>query len=477
MKGIVIHHGADAFHRGINVPQSLSFARGKFGRLFPTLPAYQASQEALLALGQPGGVMDPNGTERPDNEDIPAGFVFLGQFIDHDITLDTTSSLERQNDPEAIENFRTPALELDNVYGSGPDVTPYLYRETADHLPEMLLDEGYSNDLPRNSEGTALIGDPRNDENIPIAQLQLAFLKFHNAVLRRVRDFSEAQRIVRWHYQWLVLHKFLPATVGENLVYDVYRVGSYESGRRYYNWRNEPFIPVEFAAAAYRFGHAQVPGKMKVNDEFRANGDYRVPIFDFEALGEDDPDDLSGGHRAPRRYVDWKYFFPLGNGTAHQASKRITPKLSGPLFRLPFFNRPGEIRSLAQRNLLRGQAFGLPSGQAVARAMCEEPLATADLDEVKRLWYTDHTGQEVEIETGFEVETPLWYYILKEAEVCAGGRRLGPVGGRIVAEVLIGLLEGDRLSFLRADPCWKPTLGRRYNEFDMFDMLHIAGVV
>ena len=70
--------------------------------------------------------MAPSGSN-PNNPDIPLGFGFFGQFVDHDITLDTTSSFERQNDPEGISNFRTPALELDNVYGSGPSVDPWLY--------------------------------------------------------------------------------------------------------------------------------------------------------------------------------------------------------------------------------------------------------------------------------------------------------------------------------------------------------------
>lgn len=453
----VSHHGAHAFQRGINAPQSLYYEQGKFGRLFPTLPPLLARQEALLELGKAGGLMDPAYRATEPNPAIPAGYVFLGQFVDHDITFDPTSSLERQNDPEAIRNFRTPLLELDNVYGSGPGASPHLYEKDGRTL---LIDNAAPRDLPRNSIGTALIGDPRNDENLIIAQLQLAFLKFHNAVVGEVEDFETAQRLVRWHYQWVVLHEYLPLIVGQELVDDIYKGDGYTTGRRYYNWRNEPFIPVEFAVAAYRFGHAQVPATLQVNDEFQVNGQSKIPMFDPNEIGDADPDDLSGfGARAPRRYVEWKYLFDTGHAV-HQASKRIDPVLTPPLFNLPFFIETGEISSLAQRNLLRSLAFGLPSGQAVARAMCVEPLSPTDLEEVREL--------------GFDVETPLWYYILKEAEVVTGGKRLGPVGGRIVAEVLIGLLEGDHLSFVRADPKWQPTWGTRGPNFGIVDILETA---
>lgn len=474
------HHGAGAFHRGINAPQSRFYDSGKFGRLFPTLPSLQADIRAVRALGQRGGPMDPSDRERHDNHEIDAGFVFFGQFVDHDITFDPTSSLERQNDPEAIQNFRTPLLELDSVYGSGPDVNPHLYSQNGDYAGELLIDRGFPRDLPRNSENTALIGDPRNDENLVICQLQLAFLKFHNAVLRQVKNFTEAQKQVRWHYQWLVLHEFLPKIVGKELFHEVYKPGEPGEGRRFFNWRHQPFIPVEFAVAAYRFGHAQVPSKLQVNDEFRVNGSHRVPLFNFEELGDSDPDDLSGfGQRAERRYVHWPYLFHTGHDL-QQPSKLITSQLSSPLFRLPFFEEQGQISSLAERNLLRGHRFGLPSGQAVARAMGVDVLLTGDLQELRWLEYTDpQTGESEEInDTGLDIETPLWYYILKEAELddVAQGAHLGPVGGRIVAEVIVGLLEGDRLSFVRADPNWKPALGDG-ETFTMRDMLEYAGVL
>ncbi len=466
------HHGTGAFHRGISAPRSDYFSKyrseGKFGRLFPGLPPLtvpskteEELRRALVELGAPDGPMDPTGPAGPsggdpENPRIPAGFVFFGQFVDHDITLDTTSSLERQNDPEGIQNFRTPVLELDNVYGSGPEATPWLYDG-----PRLLVEQEHGrSQLPRNSIGTALIGDPRNDENLVISQLQLAFLRFHNRIVDLLEDegvagenlFEEAQRIVRWHYQWIVLREFLPLTVGEELVDEVYTADCTGTGRIVYRWRHEPYIPVEFAVAAYRFGHSQVPGALQVNDEFTVAGNSEIPFFDREEADDLDPDDLSGFKPpSPRRYVDWKYLLSTGD-EAEQPSQKIDRFLSRPLFDLPFIpatadssttgGPPENPVSLATRNLLRGLSFGLPSGQAVACALCEEPLAPGDLSDLADL--------------GLDRQTPLFYYVLEEAEVRNEGAYLGPVGGRIVAEVLIGLLEGDRQSFVRANPEWTP---------------------
>jgi hypothetical protein len=490
----MIHHGQ--LYLRDQVPlHSKYFKRGKFGRLFPTLPSFAPDttqvRGALLRLGEPGGPMDPGGAENPDNPEIPAGFTFLGQFIDHDLTFDPTSSLERQNDPESIENFRTPAFELDSVYASGRAASPHLYDLGSDRvkfLVEKLVpnDATSQDDLPRNSQNVAIIGDPRNDENVIVSQLHLAFLKFHNAVVDRVDQetpphtdvFAEAQRLVRWHYQWIVLHEFLPHIVGEDIIEDILNGDSPAGvpvphrrrrddvryrGRRFYDWENEPFIPVEFSVAAYRFGHSMVRPFYRLNTVGDVN--FAVPIFNATldpALP--DPDDLRGGKRARRRFVQWNNFFSIDGGPAGQPSKRMDTVLSTGLFNLPFTgpNLPESPSSLAQRNLLRHLTFDLPSGQAVARAMGIRPLDrrdVADLDEF-----------------GFARSTPLWFYILREADKTAEGRRLGPVGGRIVAEVFIGLLQGDRQSFLRQDPTWEPTLGSEPGKFGIADLLKVAGI-
>ena len=493
---------------GDNAPSSIYHDQGKFGRLFPALSPFAADNPTLRGylnkIGKAKGIMDANddlsdpvglitnpalNVKNENNPDITAGFTFLGQFIDHDLTFDPTSSLERQQDPETIANFRTPSLSLDNVYGSGPKASPHLYDQTLDAgLTTFLIEEIPGSeaisrdgkrrfDLPRNSQNTALIGDPRNDENLIVSQLHVAFLKFHNAVVAKVKEetvltnfneiFAEAQRLVRWHYQWIIVHEFLPLTVGQGLVTKILT-----EGRKFYNWRNLPFIPVEFAVSAYRFGHSQARPSYRANFGLAPDdsGQFIALFLDdgrptSPAPNDPDPNDLRGSKRAPRRFIDWQTFFNLGDGRV-KPNKKIDTILSSALFDLPGI--PGmEPQSLATRNLLRHLTFRIPSGQSVAKAMGENILDPSDLKDLK--------------EFTLDQRTPLWFYILREAEVdgFGKGRHLGPVGGRIVAEVLIGLMQGDSESYLRQDPGWVPTLPALDPDgnFKITDLLRFAGVV
>jgi hypothetical protein len=481
-------------------PRSVFYEQGRFGRLFPTLPPFAADtpliRGALVELGAAGGPMDAaddlsdpitlitdpgKSAHNPNNPTITAGFTFLGQFLDHDMTFDPTSSLARRQDPESIRNFRIPALDLDNIYGSGPVASPHLYDQSVDGGATTLLveeipgsgavsiDGETRHDLPRNSQGVALIGDPRNDENLVLSQLQLAFLRFHNRVVSDVKAdlgpgytpgeiFAEAQRVVRWHHQWLVLHEFLPKTVGQAMVDDVLTTGP-----KFFTWRNDPFIPVEFSVAAYRFGHSQVRPSYRANFGTSATDpsqQFFALFLDPGATDPGDPADLRGGRRAPRRFVDWQTFFDFGDGRV-RPNKKIDTTLSTVLFHL--LGQPqGEPVSLATRNLLRNLTMKVPSGQRVAQAMQLPQLAAADLDDL----------------TAFDLHrrTPLWFYVLREAQVTADGEHLGPVGGRIVAEVIVGLIKGDRQSYLRQDPDWTPTYGSA-DAFTIVDLLTAAGVV
>ncbi|PZO51983.1 MAG: peroxidase [Phormidesmis priestleyi] len=493
---------------GANAPSSIYHEQGRFGRIFPALPPFAADNPTLRGflreIGKINGIMDakddlsdPVGlitkpalnVRNENNPDITAGFTFLGQFIDHDITFDPTSSLERQQDPETIANFRTPSLGLDNVYGSGPKASPHLYDQDVDSgLTTFLVEkipgsEAISRDhqqrfdLPRNCQRTALIGDPRNDENLIVSQLHLAFLKFHNAVVTKVKAdtgltnpneiFAEAQRVVRWHYQWIIVHEFLPLTVGQDLVTNILT-----EGRKFYKWRNLPFIPVEFAVSAYRFGHSQARPSYRANFGLAPDdsGQFIALFLDdgratSPASDAPDPADLRGGKRAARRFIDWQTFFDFGDGRA-RPNKKIDTILSSALFDLPGI--PGmEPQSLATRNLLRHVTFRIPSGQSVAKAMGVNVLHPTILQDLKPF--------------ALDQRTPLWFYILREAETAefGAGKHLGPVGGRIVAEVLIGLLEGDSESYLQQDPGWIPTLPTLSADgsFKITDLLRFAEVV
>lgn len=436
---------------------------GRFGRLFPELPSLDQFTPAASVLGAAGGAMDggnpPASDTSQNNPRITAGYTFLGQFIDHDLTLDTTSNLEQQVDPDAVENFRTPALELDSLYGLGPSVQPYLYDQTQ---PFRFLINDAASDLPRNSQGRALIGDPRNDENIIVSQLHLLFLRFHNKVFNDFTDvdlsldkrFVEAQRIVRWHYQWIIVNEFLPRILGTNTTTRIFTEKLFEFAER-------PFMPVEFSVAAYRFGHSQVRPGYLINTV----GAALFPALPVE--GEPAPQHGTGDLRGfrpipPELIIDWSKFF--GASGAAQG-KLIDTKISTVLLQLPDGvvppGTPASMRSLAVRNLQRGISLRLPSGQRVAALLAiNNPLTESEV------WSGVTDGQG---------EAPLWYYILKEAQLRAGGRRLAGVGAEIVGRVFYAILSADKNSYLSQSPCWKPTLsGAQPGKFTMTDLVNLT---
>jgi hypothetical protein len=442
---------------------------GRFGRMF-RLPPFVPSDEriaeiAALMLEEVSGP-----TPELDNPAIPSGYTYLGQFIDHDITFDTASSLERQNDPDALTNFRSPRFDLDCIYGRGPVDDPFLYDKAAGGEKLLVGSNGRDDDLPRNSQDTALIGDPRNDENTFVSQLQLTMLKFHNKVLDLVvgdaslkrgteTDFDAAQRIVRWHYQWVVVHDFLRRVVGPDMLGEVLdETGPYPRvDRRFYKWVNDPFMPVEFSVAAYRFGHSMIRGRYRLNSLVGP-----LPTF-LPGSVNDDPLGHFGGFRALPRFwtIEWARFFEVDGGafgvTEPQPTRLIDADLADPLKDLPV-EIGGSRPSLIDRNLTRGVRLLLPSGQDVAWYMGADVL----------------TDEELALPGGGPA--PLWYYVLKEAHVQADGVHLGQVGGRIVAEVFLGLLEKDQSSYLRNQPDWRPFLdAATAGDFTMPDLLRFAG--
>jgi hypothetical protein len=398
-------------------------------RMFPELPSFQADEQFLHALGRAGGLCDCKDTgDVPDSlGEAAAGWPIFGQFVAHDITADR-SILRSQTNTSDLRNARTPQLNLECLYGDGPTGHPFLYQR--DDPAKFLLGLDGA-DLQRNAEGTALIGDPRNDSHMLISQLHLAMLKAHNAFVDEAQlagvpndhVFEHAARELRWHHQWIILHEFLPSLVGATLAEQVL-----EEGPQWFR-PGHGGIPLEFADAAYRYGHSQIRHRYQLN----LHSDP-VPLFP----------DLLGFRAVPHQHViDWKLFFDAPGANSAQRSKKIDGKLVKSLIELPVaVTGECEIEdyhSLAVRDLQRG--VGLPSGEALARCMGVAPL----------------TSEQVGIaSTGWRGETPLWYYILREADACTGGHRLGPVGGRIVAEVLVGLIDADSTSFCRSQEEWQP---------------------
>jgi hypothetical protein len=543
---------------GDNVTRSSNF-EGRFGRMFRALPSANFRPEDLIALGKQmeAGPEETNGKRvahpektaqfpdenAPDDEEnfgVPAGYTYLGQFIDHDITFDPSALSMQRNDPDALVDFRTPRLDLDSVYGRGPADQPYMYVEDRKFvLGNATLTRGgavsKASDLPRAQNGRAIIGDKRNDENVIVSQLQNVFLNFHNVLCDEYHNvaFDDIQKMVRWHYQWVVLTDFLPRIVGEEVIDDILpgfkdrriNVHTHTPNLRFYKWRNDPFMPVEFSAAAYRFGHSMVRPIYRLSTELTTpvgdedpsiNG--RKFIFAAERLKG-----LNGFGPFPQNWaIDWSLYFELRGkeldpkdlGTSRvQPSYKLDTSLVNPLKFLPEFSqprpghpgdleqrdgdpvpKPGDVSSLASRNLLRGMMLGLPSGQDVARYMDIEPIEDDQLRVGKAIVdELDKTGNSIlDVSKRFAGNAPLWYYVLAEAQWVwtnaaraasnlsdvdrnAIPVRLGPVGARIVAEVLIGLLVGDKRSVLWQAPNWKPNLGKN-GEFSMPDLIQVSGL-
>jgi Animal haem peroxidase len=530
--------------RGDNSALRSSIFEGRFGRMFRSLPPAEWPRDALVTLGHemtsdpetdpddktlPAAAPEDNAKRIQDDEEnsgIPAGYTYLGQFIDHDITFDPASSLQQQNDPDALVDYRTPRLDLDSVYGRGPADQPYMYDGKKLRLGRPLFElekPTKVRDLPRyidvatpDAAKRALIGDKRNDENVIVSQLHGAMLQFHNKLADQDPNasFEDVQQAVRWHYQWIVVNDFLVKICGEDIVSAILPhrgknapIWENEPKFAFYKWREDPFMPVEFAVAAYRFGHSMVRPIYRLNTELKGgdnpleanpreiNRGLAGRFFVFAGVQNRG---LNGFDEFPKQWaIDWSLFFDIKNSAAKTGQKRVQPAykidtaLVNPLGFLPEFSelpRPAngtmtvtDLQSvavdkllnpanLAERNLLRGMAMGLPSGQDVALAMGLTPIAEDNLRVGKAVmgdW--DGNTKLKDIHPSFEGKAPLWYYVLAEAQFewfqRASGKngkgdeepvRLGTVGGRIVAETLIGLLWADGHSYLRQAPNWQP---------------------
>ena len=497
--------------RGANLSRSSLLFEGPFGRMFRTVPAadYGMDDDATLAnlelladaMSSKPDAADPK--DGPDSEEsgLPAVYTYFGQFIDHDLTFDPASSLQKQNDPDALVDYRTPRFDLDNVYGRGPDDQPYLYENGRTFVLGDPITGAASNpgarDLPRSgtTPARAIIGDPRNDENVIVSQLQGLWHRFHNrlATENSTWTFQEVQQEVRFHYQWILLHDFLPSIVARDVLDKVIPDGVRNLVKRppqlkFFHAKNEAFMPLEFSAAAYRFGHSMVRPGYRINEA----SDSLLAIFAPGLNGKD----LRGFKKpAAGLAIDWNRFVdltPLHYGTAPgdsvpvdpnnvdrlQLAYRIDASLVDPLKLLPDSIAGDKPKSLGQRNLERGWRMRLPSGQDVARAMGETPIPD---EELKLGKFTEQKDDEKDFRTVVSVSSvfadncPLWTYILAETrhhidhttrvQTLEGEKKistpkLGTVGGRIVAETFLGLLAVDSSSYCSQDPLWKPSVAK-----------------
>lgn len=486
----------------------LDITTTEFGHLFPELQKDPADRlppgpATVLALKELGKRMTEADGPAAGDSPIPAVFTYFGQFLDHDITLDTGSATMRQlADPallplaslDGLTNDRSSTLDLDSIYGGPRDevnpnkmkvgrVTP-LGNPNPPTAP--VPGKGPLNDLPRkprdlnnpSEDRSALIGDPRNDENTIVAQLHTAFLKAHNTLVDKGLSFDAARKAMILRYQNVVLNDFLPR------ICDPQVVTAAVTGREkiHHDKNAEPFMPVEFAVAAYRFGHSMVRTAYDFNANFNTVGGIPATVdllFTFTAMsgqlgfGNTPP---AGSDTLPENWViEWERIAEMG-GQVPQPARAIDTRLTPMLFDLrnAFGNSASEEEvtpeakdiapMLATRNLLRGYLLGLPTGQAVARAMSLQPLTGANLIAALPTEAMKRAAEP------FKNATPLWFYTLAEAGDPAGpaGKHLGPVGSRIVAQTLVNLIRRSPISILGADK--DPALAN----FKLADLLELA---
>jgi hypothetical protein len=433
-----------------------------FGRMFPNRAPFTPSDASLIALAQ---TQLDAGKDQLNIPSTPSGFTYFGQFIDHDLTLDREPLPTATVDPTTLDNFRTAAFDLDSVYGRGPAKDAQLYETDHKHL--LVQEENVNGvpDLARDANGGAIIGDGRNDENLIIAQLHLAVSRFHNRLIDEGKSFAEAQRLTQWHYQWVVVNDYLPHVVGQDRV-DLFlkgtkvntRAGFYQPGDP-----DAPMTPTEFSTAIFRYGHSQVRDAYEIND---LSEDAPIKVFDLSPGAED----LRGGQDVTERtHIDWNEFFEIDGAPEFEGnlSRQFDTQISESLFNLPG-GAPGVAEGtnvLGQRNLLRGKHYGLPSGQEIAKAMGIPVLSNKQLG-LSAKTYPDFNG-----------EAPLWFYMLAESKITEDGARLGPVAGRVIAEVFLDQIAIDPTSYLNARRPFTPSVEHTGPEFTIGDFLAFAGVV
>ncbi|GID27781.1 LysM peptidoglycan-binding domain-containing protein [Paractinoplanes brasiliensis] len=474
------------------------------------LPQTAAMPELLKRLGNAMVDTDTAGEDSP----IPAAYTYFGQFVDHDITLEIqqgfgSATMEQLLDPamtplalaairNALLNQRTPALDLDSVYGLPAPHDPadgnkmLLGKVTLlpDPEPPAARPEGTEgddfHDLPREPaspgniehDRAAVIGDPRNDENLIVAQLHVAFLRAHNALVEQGLSFSGARRVLRQHYQHVVVHDFLRRLAEPAIVDDIVA-----NGNRWFDPLSEPsFMPLEFSVAGYRFGHSMVRAEYDFNSNFNTVGGIPATLellFTFTALSGQ----VGGTPTLPENWIiQWHNI--IGDDPTVMKARRLDPSLAAfkqnefrALFALK--NLQGETETpdlaarLAVRNLLRGYRLRLPTGQALAQHLGLPALTGPQI-----LAAAGSDAQRTALKAGgFDTRTPLWYYVLAEARHVHNGERLGPVGSTLVAEVLLGLVRRSPDSIL-AQPGWSPSLpSAQTGKFELADLLRLAGVL
>jgi hypothetical protein len=472
---------------------------GPFAYMFPDAAGVPHEADAAAKLDAVADLMVEAGPGAQVSTLAPV-LTYFGQFIDHDITVmvdrdailtridGDLAPVARADAAATIVNGLTGSLGLDSVYGDTPGSNPVkdkllvLMRDPADgdrmrlgrvapvgmqdipfpqdgradllRLVDLLgngIEEAEIRALSPAEQAPflngqdirvqlAIIGDGRNDENLIVAQFQLAMLRFHNAVVDALPAggdrFTQAREEVRRTYQWLVANLFLPAICDPDILQQVVadEAPVYAAFRQQSGGGLLP-LPFEFSVGAYRFGHSMIRGRYDHNrnfpqatfeELFQFTGRGANPMIGFDVLPDNWP-------------IEWDRFIAADPQQPRRTARPIDTQLAPPLDDM--LNEPaGIFKSLAKRNLRRGHRLDLPCAQAILESV-NAALATPIAPLTAQQLSEGRAGPAIAA-GGFAEQTPLWYYVLREAEL-AGGNRLGPLGSLIVAETLIGLLVQD----------------------------------
>jgi hypothetical protein len=473
------------------VPALQAAAVSFFTRLVPSAPyAIPSSLMSHICLPHEGVTYTPAQDEHDNPDvyeslDIPAAFTFVGQFIDHDLTMNAVNLFLPQQDPAAppglgpvaapIQNGASPLIDLDSVYGprahlASPDSALF-----AGGKFRLVHHGGLHYDLPRDSDG-AVIADHRNDENQMILQIHLLVERMHNRFFDELshianpqQRFLEARKQTIYNWQLVVLHDYMPRIIQNDVLAEkVAEIKKPNFGSFKYKPLRDLLtgdlvatLPHEFAIA-YRFGHSQLRRAYKLN----SNHPFSI-LFDNSLPGsgprDDEFDDLRGNQSLrAKNLIDWTVFLPEQNPIR---SNRIDGKVTAPVFDLPESAIPDDIKyigNLPHRNLIRSRQLGLCSGEALANhyGLTPVPSDMMEPDAAKRSLYM--RNEAVTDPSAHVFSTPLWYYILREAELSNGApgpnrSKLGPLGSRLVAEILLGAIAWAELSIL-TDTSWTTTI-------------------
>lgn len=411
-----------------------------FAKIFPELDPLYVEDAKLKKLADL--MMETEDSKSADSRVISNGLSIFSQFLAHDMTFESTSNFGKTNNIGQFQNDRTINLDLDCVYGQ--KTQDFLYDK--DDKDKILLGKCYENnnhtwfDLQRNIQGKAIIPDARNDENIIVSRLQVLFIQFHNQMVDHLRlkkvdkqlVFKEAKKRVISYYHWLIIYEYLYKIMDWNIFDELMK-----DGPRYFT--TPTASPLEFTGAAFRVGHSQT------RDLNRINKKTEKPLFELGFFTE------------MTELVDWRYIFNFGDGKC-QFAKLIDTKIGKSFHDIPFVrSKDRHERSLPFRNLKRGVLYGLPSGEDVANRMGFEPIKVAEKKDLGL------------------AGTPLWFYILREAEIRGhNGEHLGPVGSTILGETFLTIMRNDDFSFLKIHPKWKPSLGKDIGEFEFIDLIRFV---